>query len=323
VALLAAGCTGGGGQGSSNSTGALEGGLGSRGANRSMYLFFFQDPATESTYAQIQKGAEDAAALAKINLTEQNAGGVVAQQVELVENAISNKPAAMFLNFQDPSWNDAACKAHDAGIKIYAYAIAPSGKAKGCVDAFVGQNFTEVGQIIGQRLLQEVQLGAGDKVLCPVEEPTAPYAIERAAGVNTALKSVGTQCTMLRTSSADEQALNALNTWLGANKDVKAIVPLGGTPHRNAVSAEDAVGVKAPIIGFDTSPQVIDGIKSGRIIATADQQPYVQGFQSVMQAALNLDFGLSPSDINSGGRGLIDKNNVGDLEAKDLQGIRW
>jgi simple sugar transport system substrate-binding protein len=141
--------------------------------------------------------------------------------------------------------------------------------------------------------------------------------------VDEALKTVGTKCTMLRTTGSDEPALNALNTWLGANRDVKAIVPLGGTPHRNAVAAEDAVGVKAPIIGFDTSPQVIDGIKSGRIIATADQQGYVQGFQSVMQAALQLDFGLAPADINSGGNALIDKSNVGLLEARELQGVRW
>jgi len=321
VALVASACTGGG-SGSTATTG-LKDGLGSRGENRSMYFFLFHDPATEPTYAQIAQGARDAAQLAGINLTEQNAGSEVSRQVELVENAIANKPAAMFLIFQDPSWNEAVCKAHAAGIKVYAYGIGPSDEAKDCVSAFVGQDFAQVGQTIGERLIKEVKLNAGDKVLCPVEEPTAPYAIQRSAGVNAALKSVGVECTMLRTSSADEQALNAMNTWLGANTDVKAIVPLGGTPHRNAVTAEDAVGVTAPIIGFDTSPQVIEGIKAGRIIASADQQPYVQGFQSVMQSALNLDFGISPADINSGGTGLIDKTNVADLEAKELQGVRW
>jgi simple sugar transport system substrate-binding protein len=290
-----------------------------------MYFFLFFDPATEPTFGQIARGAEDAATLANIDLTEQNAGGDVSRQLELVENAIANKPAAMFLLFQDPSWNDAVCKAHDAGIKVYAYGVGPAADdpVADCVEAFVGQDFVEVGRIIGERLVDEVDIQAGDKVLCPVEEPTASYAVQRAEGVNQALKEVGTKCTMLETTGADEQALNAMNTWLGANRDVKAIVPLGGTPARNAVAAEDAVGVEAPIIGFDTSPQVIDGIKSGRIIAIADQQPYVQGFQSVMQAALNLDFGVSPATLNSGGNALIDKSNVGDLEARDLQGVRW
>jgi simple sugar transport system substrate-binding protein len=322
LVLLLSSC-GGGGDSGDGSGGTLKSGLGARAENRSMYMFLFFDPATESTFAQISQGARDAAQLTKVNLTEQNAGGDVARQVELVESAIPNKPAAMFLIFQDPSWGDAVCKAHAAGIKVYAYGVPPSGQVSECVQAFVGQDFTVVGKIIGERLLKEANLTAGDKVLCPVEEPTAPYAIQRGAGVDQALQTVGTKCTMLRTSGADEQALNAMNTWLGANRDVKAIVPLGGTPHRNAVAAEDAVGVKAPIIGFDTSPQVIDGIKSGRIIASADQQPYTQGFQSVTQAALQLDFGLAPANINSGGNALIDKSNVGLLEAKELQGVRW
>ena len=100
-------------------------------------------------------------------------------------------------------------------------------------------------------------------------------------------------------------------------------MPLGGTPHRNAVAAEDAANNKAPIIGFDTSPQVIAGIKSGRILATADQQGYIQGYQAVTQGTLYLDFALSPANINSGGNALIDKSNVANLEDKALQGVRW
>ncbi|MEA5456765.1 substrate-binding domain-containing protein [Sinomonas sp. JGH33] len=321
LALAAAGCSAG--SSSSSSSGGLADGFGSRGQNRTMDFFLYYDPATEPTFAQISKGAEDAAKLANVHLNEQNAGGQVANYVQLIQTAIANKPDAMFVMFQDPSWNDVVCKAHDAGIKVYAYGIPATGDTAKCVSAFVGQDFTVVGKIIGEKLLQSVSLKPGDKVLCPAEMPTASYAVQRGAGVNEALKSVGVQCIPLETTGADEQALNAMNTWLGANRDVKAIVPLGGTPNRNSVAAEDAVGVKAPIIGFDTSPQVIDGIKSGRIIATADQQPYIEGFQSVTQAALNLDFGLSASDINSGGNALIDKSNVANLEAKELQGVRW
>ncbi|MHC6595120.1 substrate-binding domain-containing protein [Arthrobacter sp. C152] len=288
-----------------------------------MDYFMLFDPATEPTFAQISRGAQDAAKLANIHLNEQNAGGQAANYVQLIQTAIANKPEAIFVMFQDPSWNDVVCQAHDSGIMVYGYGIAPTGDTSKCVDGFVGQDFTVVGKTIGQKLLDSVSLKTGDKVLCPVEAPSASYAIQRASGVNEALKSVGVECTMLETTGADEQALNAMNTWLGANRDVKAVVPLGGTPNRNAVAAEDAVDVKAPIVGFDTSPQVIEGIKSGRILAVADQQPYTQGFQSIMQATLNADFGLSPANINSGGNALVDKSNVANLEAKELQGIRW
>jgi ABC-type sugar transport system substrate-binding protein len=191
------------------------------------------------------------------------------------------------------------------------------------VSGFVGQDFTAVGKIIGEQLVKQVHLSKGDTVMFPAEEPSQPYAIQRGGGVQQALDAVGAKGVYLRTSGDDGPTLSAMTAWLTAHKNVKAIVPLGGTPHRNAVKAEDTAGVKVPIIGFDTSAQVIAGIKSGRILATADQQGYVQGFQSVTQGALFIDFGLSPANINSGGLGLITKSNVDFLTATDLKKVRY
>jgi simple sugar transport system substrate-binding protein len=320
--LLASACSGSSG-GSGGSSQALDDGFGSRADNRNAYFITFYDPASDAFWNQMQTGAEDAAALGHLKLTSQTAETKTGKMTDLINAAIATKPAAMFIPFNDPSWENAVCEADKAGIAVFAFNVPPASVAKDCVKAFVGQDFFQVGALVGQRLLDEVDLKAGDKVLCPAEEPTQQYAIQRGGGVESVLKSVGVKCTYLQTTGEDAKALDSITTWLTANKDVKAIVPLGGTPHRNAVAAEDAAGVTPPIIGFDTSPQVIDGIKSGRIIATADQQGYIQGFQTVLQGVLYLDFGLSPANINSGGNALIDKTNVAVLEDKDLQGVRW
>ncbi len=302
----------------------LKSGLGSRAKNRDVYFLTYYNPASDAFWNQMLTGANDAAALNNFKLTHQTTDGTdPAAMTDLISAAIANKPAAMFIPFNDPAWEGAACEAAKAGIAIFAFNVPPAGEAKECVKSVVAQNFYDVGAIIGTRLLKEVPLKAGDKVLCPAEEPDQQYAIQRGGGVESVLKTVGVKCTYLRTGGDDAGALDALTTWLTANPDVKVAVPLGGTPHRNLVAAEDAAGLKAPIIGFDTSPAVIEGIKSGRILATADQQGYIQGFQTVMQAGLYLDFALSPANINSGGNALIDKSNVGSLEDKELQGVRW
>jgi simple sugar transport system substrate-binding protein len=323
--MFAAACSGGAGAGSSGDSGgeALETGLGGRSDSRDAYFLTYYNPASDAFWNQMLIGAQDAAELTNLKLTHQTANGDSNKMNDLVSSAIATKPAALFIPFNDPAWEGAACEAADAGIAVFAFNVPPSDNAADCVRAFVGQDFFEVGGLIGDRLLEEVDLTAGDKVLCPAEEPQQQYAIQRGGGVESVLKEVGVKCTYLRTSGADEEALNAMTTWLSANQDVKAIVPLGGTPHRNAVAASDAANVEPPIIGFDTSPQVIDGIKTGRIIATADQQGYIQGFQTVMQGGLFVDFGLSPATMNSGGNSLIDKTNVELLEAEDLQGVRW
>jgi ABC-type sugar transport system substrate-binding protein len=106
-----------------------------------------------------------------------------------------------------------------------------------------------------------------------------------------------------------------MTQYLLAHRRITAITPLGGTPNRNIEQAMHDSGVKAPVVGFDVAPKIVSGIESGVIEATADQQGYVQGFQSVAELALYIDFGLSPTDINSGGSGLIDKSNVAELKA--------
>ena len=64
-----------------------------------------------------------------------------------------------------------------------------------------------------------------------------------------------------------------------------------------------------PVAGFDVSSEVLDAIKSGKIIATVDQQPYSQGFYAVTELALEIKYGLFPSDMKTGGDGLVDKTN--------------
>jgi simple sugar transport system substrate-binding protein len=311
-------------QASGGAAAGLSDGLGSRNKNRNVTFITFYDPASDAFWNQILTGAKDAAQMGGFTLNTQTAGADVTKMTDLVTAAIATKPAALFLPFNDPAWENAACDAKKAGIPVFAYNVPPAAAAKDCVMAFVGQDFTEVGKIVGARLLQDVpSLKAGDKVLCPAEEPQQQYAIQRGGGVNQAIAAKGLKCTFLRTSGDDGPTLDALTTYFTANPDVKAVVPLGGTPHRNLVKAEDAASVTAPIVGFDTSPAVIAGIKSGRILATADQQGYVQGFQTVIQSALYLDFAISPANINSGGNGLIDKSNVGNLEAPDLKSIRY
>ncbi|NQX26627.1 substrate-binding domain-containing protein [Microbacteriaceae bacterium VKM Ac-2854] len=323
--VILAACSGGGSS-SADSGAGLADGFGSRNENRNAYFLTYYNPASDTFWAQIQKGADDAAELGGLTLTSQTADGDPDKMVDLVNTAIATKPSVIYMPFNEgEKWVQVACDAHDAGIQVVSYNVPAPESAGDCVSGFVGQDFREVGTIVGEAMLKQIDLKDGDEVLFAAEEPDQNYAIERGGGVQDAIDAAGIDVKgeFLRTTATDADALDAMTTWITAHPDAKAIVPLGGVPHRNAVAAEDAAGSTIPIIGFDTSAQVVDGIKAGRILATADQQGYVQGFQSVTQGVLYIDFGLSPANINSGGLGLITKDNVDLLEAKDLQGIRY
>jgi ABC-type sugar transport system substrate-binding protein len=317
LALVAVGCsnsTDDSSSGSSKGT-SLKSGLGSEAKDRKLTFLLAQDPG-DPFWTTIAQGAKDAAQLLHIDLNMQTSSGDQSKYNDLIGSAVADKPAALAVVLDDPNkYTENVCAAQKAGIPVMTYNITQAGKAGDCVLGFVGQDFEEVGFLLGQRLLADnPDIGKGDTVLTPVEFPDQVYAVQRHAGVKRALDEVGAKTELLGTGIEDSAALDKITQYLLGHKDTAAIVPLGGTPHRNVVKAMEDSGAKVPVVGFDLAPQIISGIKSGAITAAADQQGYVQGFQTVMQLGMLLDFGLSPASINSGGSGLVDKDNVGVAE---------
>jgi simple sugar transport system substrate-binding protein len=64
----------------------------------------------------------------------------------------------------------------------------------------------------------------------------------------------------------------------------------------------DREGLKGKVFGggFDLVPDVMTAIKNGVMQFTIDQQPYLQGFQTVMQLYLLKKYHLAPTDVNTG-----------------------
>jgi simple sugar transport system substrate-binding protein len=312
-----------------SAAGGVTDGFGSRAKNRTAYFFTYYDPAGDAFWAQILHGGQTAAKLGKLKFVHQTANGSSSQMVNLVQTAISHKPAAIVMPFNEgQAWVDVACQAHKKGIIVMSYNVPAPATAGDCVDGFVGQDFYAVGVTVAKTLIASGAIKKGDKVEITAEEPDQPYALQRGGGVYDTLKAWGAdvmpQKQWLRTGGDDAPALDALTTFLVANKDVKFMIPVGGTPHRNLPAALKAAGnTTTKVIGFDTAPAIVKGIQAGTILATADQQGYIQGFQSVMQTILEMDFGFSPANINSGGNGLLNKSNITNITAKDLKGIRY
>jgi simple sugar transport system substrate-binding protein len=303
----------------------LSDGFGNRATNRTAIFITYYNPASEPFWHQIFQGATDAAKLGALEFTHITANAQEETLLSNIKNAIDKKPAFLFVPFNLGERQTAlACQAKAAGIKVFAYNVPPAADAVKCVTSFVGQDFFEVGKIVGNALLDAApELKKGDKVLLPAEHAEQPYAVSRGGGVNAALAAHGIKGVFLSTGDDDATTLANLNVWLKANPDVKAVVPLGGTPHRNIYAAMKSAGLHPYVIGFDTAPAIVSAIKSGEDLGTADQQGYVQGFQTVMQAVLLLDFGLLPANINSGGTGLITKANLAPLLDPKLKGIRY
>ncbi|RPI96860.1 MAG: ABC transporter substrate-binding protein, partial [Chloroflexi bacterium] len=213
------------------------------------------------------------------------------------------------------AFDETICKAVDAGIAVVSLNVDDAeGAAGNCRMAFMGQDFVATGYLIGQRMIADHGIGEGDLVFAPVEAPEAVYAVQRAEGVTMAMDEVGaiTDVVGIGFNLADAQTTEV--QYLLGHPETVAIIGLGSVPLTVAPAAAAEAGLDIPIGGFDLTAEIIAGINDGTITATVDQQPYSQGFYAVTQLVLYLKYGLFPSDMDTGGLGLVDASNVAKVE---------
>jgi simple sugar transport system substrate-binding protein len=302
----------------------LESGLGSRAENRRI-VFLADYAPSDPFWGTIQTGAMDAAALFNIELDfqfNQTTRGDVNEYNELIGTAVASGPAALAVVTRDPDvLTDNVCAAKEAGIPVMSYNITQGGEVGACMEGFIGQDFPTAGYLVGSEMVKAAGIKSGDLVVLPVEQPDASYAQQRFEGVKKALDEVGAVYEVIEAGAVDQaEAKEKLTTWLVGNPTVKAIIPMGGTPHSIAVDAVNDAGLSTADVkigGFDIGEEVVAGIESGDILMAVTQEPYIQGFQTVAELALLLDFGIKPFSINTG-QGLVTKANV--AEVKELAG---
>ena len=257
------------------------------------------------------KGAQDAAKQADVDLDIQYANNDQVQQNNITQTDIANKvDGVATVIWDDHAFHKTICDAVHAGLPVIAFNVDNTkGAAASCRLAFIGQDFVDAGYLIGKRMVAAAHLKKGDLVFTPVEYPDAAYATLRHQGVQKALDEVGATSEIVGTGGNLPEVRTKMVQYLLGHSDVKAIIGLGEQPMIEALPSLKEAGLKVPVGGFDVSKEILDGIASGDIEATVDQQPYCQGYFTVLQLALKIRYGLYPSDMKTGGRGLIDKSN--------------
>ncbi len=257
-------------------------------------------------------GAREAAEKFNVDVDFQNAEFDPARQVNYIEQAISQGQDAIIPMIAHPeAQTEPLKKAREAGIVVIAANTDhPDGDASGTRDAYIGQDFVAAGELIGDYMVETAGLGEGDHCLLPGESPEQHHIASRGRGVLQALEAAGATGEILRTGDKPEEALTLISQYLLANPNTTCVIGLGNTPTSVIPDAVDEAGLDPlPNGGFDTSPQIMENITSGKTLATVDQQPFWQGFMAVTMAAYDVRYGLAPANFNSS-NGLITSENA-------------
>ena len=236
---------------------------------------------------------------------------------------------------------DAAVRAHVNGLAVSAPnpdAIAPA--MHRAVDAGIPivtrdsgvDHFKELGAFthLGQKEFEAGQ-GAGTelaaagatKVLCVVHEQSNVGLEERCDGAATVFASGVERFPV--TGSRDLAATRSeLESKLRSDPSIDAVLTLDPD---TAIAARDAAagaGSRARIATFDLSADVIKAIEAGQILFAIDQQPYLQGYLSVVFLYL---FDRNANTVGGGlpvltGPGFVTADNAHEVEKLARAGTR-
>lgn len=151
--------------------------------------------------------------------------------------------------------------------------------------------------------------------LCVNHFATNPVSFERCRGFAEGIGADYKKSTI--DSGQDPITIESkVGAYLRKNSKTDAVLTLGPTsahPVLNYLKKSGKSG-KIYFATFDTSPEILKGIKAGTIAFGIDQQPFLQAYIPVTMLVLRSRYGLEPGSNLNSGPGFITKDNVSTLE---------
>jgi simple sugar transport system substrate-binding protein len=251
-------------------------------------------------FVPVRKGVEEAGKLLGIDATFTGPADFnVARQIEFIKAAIAAGVDGIGTTLPNPdAFNDVVAEAMDKGIPVIALnADAPGNRRL----AYIGQGNYEAGRSMGKEITKLLPAG-GDVVLC-THTAGAFNLEERLRGAREVLQQAGSFHVQVLPTTTDLVKANSLiGSYFQGHPETKGFFGVDDITGSAIAQVIERENLKGKVFGgaFDLVPDVMNAIKAGTMQFTIDQQPYLQGFNTVMQLYLLKKYQLAPTDINTG-----------------------
>jgi simple sugar transport system substrate-binding protein len=229
------------------------------------------------------------------------------QQSRLIDAAVNAKPDGLVVSMANPeALRTSIQSAVKKGIPVITINSGEAqSKAYGAL-THIGSDETIAGRAVGTQL----KTNGVKNVICVIQEAGNVGLEQRCAGVK---QTLGGTVTNIQVDNNNLQAAQSIiAAKLQSNKSVDGVVTLGAQVAAKAETAISTVGSSAKLATFDLNATVAKDITAGKILFAVDQQPYLQGYLSVVmltqyKANLNVLGGGQPVLT---GPNLITKDNA-------------
>ena len=225
---------------------------------------------------------------------------------------------------------DGVNRAAEAGIPVIVFNTADPNA--GTPDALPTLFYIGANEFLGGRSNANAVLDAADmagveiaKGVCPIQEVGHSGLEARCAGVRSVFEEAGIPLDQLTINNDVTASAGTFADYFSANPDTNAVFSLGPNPASSLNLYIQESGVMAGDIfatTHDTSAEIYEMIQNGYLIQAIDQQPYLQGFETIMWLYLNSQFQMAPGGDILTGPGVIDGGNVDAIIELTAQGYR-
>lgn len=314
-ALVAAACTGGGGEAEEQ---AAEPGR--------MNLYVVVHGGSGDPYWQVVRNGVDAAKERYgVDVTWLNPEQFsVAALVDLMESAVAAKPDGMIVTVTDyAALEPTLTEAIDQGIPVIAIDTPdprPVGERIPYL-FYVGTDLYLAGRRGAERMLAEGHL---TRAACANHEIGNSSNDTGCQGFTDRMEEDGVTVDILDIGQDPTQAQEVLRGYVEANPDAGAIFtvgPLGAIP---TIQFLTDAGLWGTVMhgSWDLDPTTLESIQNGETLFTTDAQPYLQGYMAVELMYLHILYGFTPATDILTGPAIIDASNVEQVVALSEDQIR-
>ena len=282
---------------------AAAGGEGNFPKHKKWKFAFVNHVTTNPFFVPTQYGIQDACAL--LGCDYQWTGSqksIASEMVNAMNTAIAANVDGIAVCLVDQNaFNAPTDKALKAGIPVFSYNADTKGNDR---LAYIGQDLYQAGKALGERIVSLVEEG---DVVGFIATPGQLNIQPRLDGAADAIKASGKKINFqqVATGPTVNEEVSRVDSYYVGHKDVKGMfaVDAGSTMAVGETMKKYGLhekGVRAG--GFDLLPKTLDAINAGDLDFTIDQQPYLQGFYTVMEMFLyKMSGGLTgPAEINTG-----------------------